>query len=379
MDHKIHHIGLKLLVIFLVVFGCTAPHPSVPAYDIQDRAHKAFDQMETDRGKLPTLPQPNTGRDEETSKRADKAFKDMDRLSENHGNGKKPGGGSSADIAEDPDVKVLQKDPGGCTWVDAQASTSFGENDTKYQAKAQAVSEARAKAMDRFLGVNLQHQFIDFQQEGLKGQVSLTESLLRVTQLGRVLKEKILSSGPQDMPDCPGCRFFAHIQTCIMPQPDKSDTGFRVTLSLNRTTFKEGDEALIEVTSNRDAYLYIYNVDMAGNAALMLPNDYAKENRIAASQKLIFPDEETRRKGIRVVAQMPDTMTVSAEMIRVIASKSPLPPSLTDTTAPDFTQKGANSSKEIHGTGSFLGLMSKLNANPIEWVEDAQAFTIYQK
>ena len=78
--------------------------------------------------------------------------------------------------ADNPDVQVLQIDSEGCTWVEAKASVAFGQQDTKHQAKAQAISEARGKAIEGFLGVRVQDRFMNFMQESsLKGQVGLTE------------------------------------------------------------------------------------------------------------------------------------------------------------------------------------------------------------
>ncbi|HEY5599870.1 MAG TPA: DUF4384 domain-containing protein [Candidatus Manganitrophaceae bacterium] len=367
--------------LFGFLSGCAGAPSTLSEKDakgIRERASKAFDEVDHPERRPTPVPQSGSGPLGETRNRADQAMKGLD---------KGPTGSKEASAqpkveeeAElDPDVKVLQEDSAGCTWVEAKATISFGENDTKHQAKAQAVSEARAKAMHRFLGVSLQHQFIDFQQEGLKGQVTLTESLLRVTQLGRVIKEKVLSAGPQDLNDCAACRFAAHIRTCIVPQPDKSDKGFKVTLSLNRTTFKHGDEGFIEITSSRDAYVYIYNVDMDWNAALIFPNDLMKENQIKAGETFIFPPDPLRQRGVRIIAQLPADASVSAETIRVIASKTPLPRSIIDPPAADPSQKETHASSETQGGGSFLHLMRKLNAGPLDWAEDAQAFTIYKK
>jgi hypothetical protein len=200
------------------------------------------------------------------------------------------------------DVNIVGPDSAGCTWVESRAAVSFGEHDTKHQALAQAVSEARRKAMHRFLGVSLGHRFIDFQQESsLKGEVSLTERLLRVTQHGRVLNERILWSGPQDVAGCPGCLFGIQIQTCIVPDRDNADRDFKVTLSLNRTRFVDGDEGALEVISTRDAYLYIYNVNLDWDAILMFPNDYAPNNKIVAGQSFSYPSEDLGRKGIKLI------------------------------------------------------------------------------
>jgi len=82
---------------------------------------------------------------------------------------------------------------------------------------------------------------------------------------------------------------------------------------------------------------------------------------------------------VRVKAKLPAGATVSAEMIRVIASKEPLPPTVVDPTASKQEAKDARATTEILGTGTFLNLMHKLQATQSEWVEDAQAFTIYKK
>lgn len=282
-------------------------------------------------------------------------------------------------IGDDPNVKILQRDPSGCTWVESRVSIAYGENDTKHQATAQAVAEARAKAMQQLLGITLQHQFMDFQQENLKGEASLTESLLRATQHGRTLKEKILSARPEDVGDCAGCRFTARIQTCIAPLPENSDKGFKANLSLNHAQFREGEEGFIRVTATRDAYLYLYNVDMNWDATLMYPNAYAKDNMLKADDTFVFPAEELRRRGIKIIAQLPPKTDISAETIRVIASKTPLPASLINPESGSETPVKTRGVTEVHGTGTFLDLMRRLNAADIEWVDDVQAFTITKK
>ena len=283
-------------------------------------------------------------------------------------------------LTDSTDVKILGRDSDNCTWVESRARVSFGEQDTKHQARAQAISEARVKAMERLLGVHVQHHFLDFQQESsLKGEVLLTEHLLRVTQLGRILKEDILSAGPVDLKGCTACLYEAQIKACILPLQDRSDKDFRVHLSLNQSRFYDGDEAQITVAATRDAYVYVYNVDTEWNASLIFPNDYAPENRVLAGGTFSYPNEALRGKGIRSVARLSPGSNVSAEMIRVVATKVPLPQSLVDPSGPTSPEGSLHISSELHGNGSFLKLMHKLQSIDLEWVEDAQAFTIQKR
>ena len=281
---------------------------------------------------------------------------------------------------DSPGVRVLRADPEGCTWVESHADVVFGDQYTKHQAFAQAVMEARTKAMNRLLGVHLEHQFIDFQQENsLKGEATLTEHLLRATQLGRIVREKVLTAGLVNDEGCVGCRFQVAIHTCIVPEPERNDKDFSVQLRLNRSSYIDGDDAVISVTSSRDAYIYIYGIDMNVNGSLIFPNMYARDNHIRAGEIWTFPNQELQSKGVYARVKLHTGDLVSAEMVRVIASKTPLPLTLVEPMERRFRVANVQTTEEVTGEGSFLGLMRKLMASNAEWVEDAQAFTIRQE
>ena len=266
------------------------------------------------------------------------------------------------------EAKILDTDPDGCTWVAATGSVRFGDQDTKHQAFAQAIAEARQKAMETLLGVRIDHSFIDFQSENsLRGEFVLTEKLLRVTQLGRAIKENVLRVGPVDDPGCVACRIEAQIETCLVPEKERGDKDFQVSVRLNRSSYQDGDEVIITVTSTRDSYLYIYNVDMDFRAALIAPNKYVPSVRVKAGEAWVYPSDDLRTKGLRATAHLLPSSSVSAETIRVVASKAALPNSLVSLTyQQEITQP------------PFFEFLRALLAMDVEWVEDVQAFTIRQ-
>jgi hypothetical protein len=266
------------------------------------------------------------------------------------------------------EAKILNTDPDGCTWVAATGSVRFDDQDTKHQAFAQAIAEARRNAMDTLLGVRIDHTFMDFQSENtLRGEFVLTEKLLRVTQLGRATKENVLRVGPVDDPDCMACRIEAQIQTCLVPEKERSDKDFRVNVRVNRSSYQNGDEVLITITSTRDSYLYIYNVDMDFRAALIAPNKYVPSVRVKAGETWVYPSDDLRAKGVRATAHLLPGSSVSAETIRVIASKAALPNSLVSLTH-----------QRESAQPPFFEFLRALLAMDVEWVEDVQAFTIRQ-
>ena len=276
---------------------------------------------------------------------------------------------SSTDEKSTPtEAQILGTDPDGCTWVVATGSVRFGDQDTKHQAFAQAIAEARRKAMDTFLGVRVDHSFMDFQSENsLRGEFVLTEKLLRVTQLSRALKEIVLRVGLVDDLGCVACRIEAQIRTCLVPEKERRDKDFHVNVRLNRSSYQDGDEVTITVTSTRDSYLYIYNVDMDFRAALIAPNKHVPSVKINAGEAWVYPGDALRAKGLRATAHLLPRSSVSAETIRVVASKAALPNSLVSLTHQQASTEPL-----------YFEFLRALLAIDVEWVEDVQAFTIRQ-
>jgi len=262
--------------------------------------------------------------------------------------------------------KVLGTDPEGCTWVEGESSVAAGEQDSRHQVRAAAIEQARAAGVQDFLGVEVKSKFMDFQQEGLRNESRLTESILQTTRSGRIIKEGVLEEGFIDTPGCPACRYHVKIKACVVPRESASDKDFHVELGLSRVRFVQGDEAKIRVTVTRECSIYLYNVYDLGSqdkTALIIPSEIAPEKHMRAGESWEFPDEEARKRAVTLTAMLPKpTDEVSAETIRVVASKTPLPKSVYDPT-----------------DGGWFGVMRRLNRSKVEWAEDAEAFTIYKR
>ncbi len=284
--------------------------------------------------------------------------------------------GSTAHLSE---VLVLDRDPAGCTWVGSTARVPFGEHNTRHQAQAQAISQARAKALRHFLGIKVQSSFVDFMQgNDLRGQTVLTDQLLRMTQEGHILKEEITASRVENGDRCQSCEYEVTLKDCILPSIDRGDQGFRVSLAMNRSTFLDGEEGIVYVSATKDAYVHIYSIDPDQNASLLFPNEYARDNLVHAERPFIFPSEDLRRNGMKLKARLPAGSTSAAEMIKVIATKAPLPPSLLDPHPDDRGHPDASVAKDHPGQGTYFHLVAKLHQAKVAWAEDGQAFTIHQ-
>lgn len=267
---------------------------------------------------------------------------------------------------QERDGKVLGVDPDGCTWLEGAASVAVGAQDTRHQTRAAAMEQARAAAVQDFLGVEVKSKFMDFQQEGLRRESRLTEGILQTTRSGRILKEQVLEEGYRDAPDCPGCLYRMKLKACAVPREAAADKDFFVELEVSNQRFLHGEEAKLKVTATRDCWVYLYNIYDLGlkdQTALVVPNENVKEKRLKAGESWEYPDEAARKLGVRLIAELPqESDAVSAETIRVVASKAALSPKVTSP-----------------ADGGWLGVLRRLNRANVEWTDDAEAFTIYKR
>ncbi len=180
------------------------------------------------------------------------------------------------------------------------------------------------------------------------------------------MKEQVLEEGYKDAPDCPACLYRLRLKACAVPRDSGSDKDFAVELGVSSQHYRSGEEAKITVTATRDCWVYLYNIYDLGlkdQTALIVPNENVKEKRLKAGESWEYPDEEAKKLGVRLIAELPqESDEVSAETIRVIAAKAALPKTVTSPT-----------------DGGWLGVLRRLNREKVEWTDDAEAYTIYKK
>lgn len=248
----------------------------------------------------------------------------------------------------------------GCTWVQSTGRIVAGDQYTREQARAAAIAEAQKAAL-RLFGVEVKSRTLDFQQEGFHDDSQLLESVLQTTRQGRIVDEKVKDLGYQSIGDCRDCRYEVDYKACIVQAKD-SDSDFHVEVSLSQNHFIDGDQGSITVTATKDCYVYLYDVDTAGNASIIVPNERVPEVHLKAGDTFTYPDDEMKKSGIELVAQLPQDRNVSAEIIRAVASTTPLPASFQDVSS-----------------GGYEGLLRRLYKSPYVWEDDAEDFVIYPR
>jgi hypothetical protein len=87
----------------------------------------------------------------------------------------------------------------------------------------------------------------------------------------------------------------------------------------DRRDFKVGEKAQFFVSSDKDCYLLILNLDSQGGMRVLFPNQYFKNNFIKAGRVIKIPDEKMGQKFDLEFGE-----PVGEEVVKVIATQKPL-------------------------------------------------------
>lgn len=204
-------------------------------------------------------------------------------------------------------------------WVEGEGEAPLGLETTFGEAKARARDEARRSAVERAMGIYLKSSSVVY-------NFQLVEDLVATAARGIIEEEKILEEKTQEVKregQLVGTILYVKIRAKVrLDRVEHKE--FNVKASLNRTSFKEGDEAQIHVRPNQAAYVYIFSISQDEKIWQLLPNSIIQEHFVKAGEEFLFPDEALRNRGIKVRVNPPAGMKRASEKIKVIASKKKL-------------------------------------------------------
>ncbi len=104
-----------------------------------------------------------------------------------------------------------------------------------------------------------------------------------------------------------------------------SDLGDRrVTLRLNKPTFFEGDKVEIQIDVTEPSYVYAFDLYEQGEVATLVPGPDTPDNYATPGRHFRIPDDNWKRNGTSLVACPIRGHQRTREVIKAIASASPL-------------------------------------------------------
>ena len=217
----------------------------------------------------------------------------------------------------------------GGGWVEAVGEALIA-NLTPEEAKRRALQDARERAVMYVVGVKVQEEILDVvRSEGSGEGEDLRRSFLDISQhtsFGRIVEEKPprCEMVVLEPPGGPSVQVYrCRLRAKVAREEGRPDPDFKVAVSLNKYTFRDGEEMSMEITSTQDCYITVLSVSAEDTVYVLLPHEYRRDNFLRAGGRMSLPGEEERRMGITYRVRLPEGMERATELIKVIATKRP--------------------------------------------------------
>ena len=110
----------------------------------------------------------------------------------------------------------------------------------------------------------------------------------------------------------------------VVPVGGKRDVAYQLHAYLENNMLKTGDEINIFIETNKDSYVFIFNLMPDNKISLMFPNSYMKNNYLESNSKLIIPDPSIK-KYLKFIASGVPGNRVTMEGIYVVCMKNNVP------------------------------------------------------
>lgn len=180
------------------------------------------------------------------------------------------------------------------------------------QSQLLALQKARASAIEQAAGVRVA-------SATLVRDGAVAVDLIRTYSRGYVVREKVKwlpLAQYQDSPDRPPIPEYRVRITADIAIPERLGRPVGLDAKLDNKVFRAGETARIEIASEREAQVAIFNITADDRVVMLFPHRLEKGNVVGPGKPITFPPEGSR---IRLVMQTLPGHARDAEAFFVVA------------------------------------------------------------
>ena len=219
-------------------------------------------------------------------------------------------------FAEDfsvPDENIKDLGKG---WYEATAYVEYHEDITKAQAKEKAINRALKKIIEFYSGVEVSSTSLSILAEtNLEMDLDHFSQLTSTMSSGMILEKEILEG------KLIGSDFYTvTLKAKVGKLEGENDPLFKLEADLNRESYQNGDEMIINISSSKDCFVYVFNILSDETVSALLPNEYLEDNFLPKGSSLRVPPEKGKITKFRV--DLPEGKSQATEMILVLGIKA---------------------------------------------------------
>jgi hypothetical protein len=203
------------------------------------------------------------------------------------------------------------------TWVTVEGIASIGQAGRE-EARTRALDDAMRQAREQVIGSSISVESLAINMK-LSGGIASAIPYLRITEK-QILEEGVTSAG-EGKNAATSLMYRVVVKAGVAEERAGADASFRVEASLNKSSFKNGEEMQIHIKPTRDCHVSVFIIMEDGKALRLLPNRFKSDISLKAGKAFSFPDAADKQKGITLVAHA-DDHTVK-ESLYVLALNQP--------------------------------------------------------
>jgi hypothetical protein len=252
-------------------------------------------------------------------------------------------------------------------WVEAAGEATADDTRTLNDVKQEALERARRKAIEQVVGFKVQG-------ETMVRNFAMQSDFVASLSSGAILEEKVLrwetETFRKDETRAPVLLYRVFLRAKVAVDAANPDPAFKISATLNRPLFKNGDDVVLRIKSTRDCYVTILVVTENNNVYLVLPNKHKKINFLKEGEEYMYPSVNDVSKGLTLKAGLLPGSKRTRENFRIIATKKPIK------FTPDIFAEGIGLESFARETATVGELIKELVTIPAH--ERTEAFLAYE-
>ncbi len=203
-------------------------------------------------------------------------------------------------------------------WYKATAWVEFHDNITKSQAKENATNEALKKIIEFHSGVKISSTALS-----ILGETNQTIDIDHFSQIinsmsqGLILDKTIISTAISTVDNYP--IYAVTLKAKVGQLTGTDDPYFKIDASLNRDNYQDGDEMIINISTTKDCFIFVFNIFGDNTVASLLPNQHYNNNFLPKGKTLQLPPQKGEITKFRV--GLIEGKKQATELIMVLAIK----------------------------------------------------------
>ena len=201
---------------------------------------------------------------------------------------------------------------------------------TPEEARQRALDRARAEAVRRVVGTQVQAERSSSTIETDGGLVSRFSQVVRTGAGGRVVAERLLSDGigterGQDV-------YRVRLRATVHPDVGQPDPAFEASLDVTdddrvfvaRSPLPQSDELIATLSVSKDAYITLFSITR-DTLQVIWPNALIRDTFVPAEASVEFPSADWRDRGLHFRVEVPADQDRITERLFLVATKSRIP------------------------------------------------------